>query len=162
MTAGKIIFLFMLVGCATSTQWIHFNGVPTHRASTPVSTFYIDQIPSRALASYHNAIAYINAEIGCRLLEAPGVPTLNAIELRCWHERGGLSTNSMKGQTITHAVVQIPCAGSDVIAVHELLHALGLAHDDDLGSIMYPYVVGSGLHIRENDKASLFRRYCHD
>jgi len=137
---------------------------PRHSIPLSVSSIYVDD--EMVLATWEGAMSYINHLAGCQVFEEPLDLAKADVYLyqrdECSHAMAWWRT---EGKLITRASVTIPgpqCGNPNMgYAVHELLHAIGFAHDDDPGSLMNPYYHRDSAVTRE-DIELLQALYCDD
>lgn len=178
----------VVIGVATHNEpglmrvcWNQFNTVVSDydcaegtEISWPTATFPLGVETDGYVGEVQTSIDLINTQVGCDLLayqEPSGFRpaditiTSEAIMSR-GDERGG-STWHLRDDDRLRARIELYAAGSMAqrILVHELGHALGLAHDPFTASIMYPTQYDSVgrlemITLTDSDRNLLHRLYC--
>lgn len=184
------LYILLLSQTCCATNWLNLKQGEllknaegkTFWRPVPVNTYI--NCGEHAMNAYKKAIKFINGQAGCRLLAHPvryyGTPSEGAL-LGCWNRPGGDEEGDMghegavglceswiddKTAEIERSVLHIPCFRpfpemTYYIAVHELLHALGFAHDRELGTILYPNVAFASPVIQDAD-LELLRNMCQE
>ena len=149
-----ICALLLLVACsACYPSW----------EDTPVGICYSEPVSEASLTAVRAAVHWINTRT-CDILAQPASGHCE-IGLREWDR-----CNNAIAHYWPSVYIELPpeyCHHDSnmrmLFAVHELLHELGLGHDDDDPySIMHPTVMHSGQVLTEEDKVYLVKRYCYD
>ena len=150
-----------------TSEWM-----PGHRTG-PIVTYY-EALDDGVIELYEDAIHYINGAVGCTVFLDPihlfTVPD-NSTQLLCWNLTDdkdrpvGRNLNTIRNGVIDHSSVIIPCSMAFretqlLVAAHELLHAAGLRHDRELGTIMYKSTTWAGMEMQDIDIKLMRERYC--
>lgn len=140
----------------------------------PQESFPLEVQTDGRIGEVQTSIDLINSQVGCDLLayqEASGQEpadisiTSEAVMSR-GDERGGSTWHLRDGDRL-RARIELYAAGSMAqrVLIHELGHALGLAHDPFTASIMYPTQYDSTgrletVMLTDSDRSLLHRLYC--
>jgi hypothetical protein len=147
------IFVLILSGCGTFTF-----------SHAPVDVCYGDELGEVGVAFLESAIEDINEQVGCVVLAVPNTGHCD-IDVRVWDKCNG--GNAVRFPFVD-AYIHVPASECVLaeslrfeISEHELLHLLGLNHDSDPHSLMYPKLYGIIQHIQQDDIDWLRETYCN-
>jgi hypothetical protein len=146
------------------------------RADLPLAVWYASDLSVAWLGAWGRAVDKLNAAAGQSLFLHPieaaaGYDLTRAEQVSLCGDGGNdpdrgstmLRWDDRTGYLLSAAITlpdsKAGCHEMDVIAVHEAAHALGLDHDEQRGSIMYPHVQGRAQELTRGDRALLRKIY---
>jgi hypothetical protein len=153
------------------------EGLVWPRKQIPLTVSIADyREEERDIKPIESAIANINSQVGCTLLKKTSdgtysIRVLVGTSVESGSRELGLSRHFKSRQGLHSEVFVYSNAGSErlvyLVAQHELLHSLGLAHDDFPDSALYPFTADDTMsdtmdtaRITDHDVALLRKLYC--